>query len=63
MKFSEVQTLSAEEIKKKLEETRESFFHARMKNSMGQLGNPMEVRFLRKDIARLKTALVQKLSR
>ena len=56
MKYTEIRDLSLVELKKKLQAISEELFTAKMKNSLGQLGNPLEIRFLRKDLARLKTA-------
>lgn len=57
MLFSEISGLSARELLKMKKELRAALFDARMKNSMGQLGNPMVIRDTRKDIARINTAL------
>lgn len=56
MKYSEVTALSAAELKSKVKEAQAELFEARMKHSLGQLANPMDLRRLRKDIARMKTA-------
>lgn len=56
MKYSEVTALSAAELKSKVKESQAELFEARMKHSLGQLANPMDLRRLRKDIARFKTA-------
>jgi large subunit ribosomal protein L29 len=63
MKYPGVSGLTIEELRKKTTELRGELFEARMKNQMGQLNNPIQVRNLRRDIARLQTALSQKLSR
>jgi large subunit ribosomal protein L29 len=34
-----------------------------MKNQLGQLGNPLEIRKIRKNLARINTAMVQKIAR
>jgi large subunit ribosomal protein L29 len=61
MKFSDVKELSTVEVNKKIRETKEKMFQARMKNSMGQMTNPVSIRGMRRDIARLKTVLTTKL--
>ena len=61
MKFADVKELSAVEVNKKIRETKEKMFEARMKNSMGQMTNPVSIRGMRRDIARLKTVLTAKL--
>ncbi|MBY0453189.1 MAG: 50S ribosomal protein L29 [Bdellovibrionaceae bacterium] len=61
MKFTDVKELSTVEVNKKIRETKEKMFEARMKNSMGQMTNPVSIRGMRRDIARLKTVLTAKL--
>lgn len=56
MKYSEVTALSAAELRSKSKEAQAELFEARMKHSLGQLANPMALRQLRKDIARMKMA-------
>ena len=63
MKFVDVKDLSATELKKKKVSVTQEIFDAKMKNQLGQLGNPIVVRDLRKDLARINTALVQKIAR
>lgn len=60
MKFEDVSGLSLEELRKKGTELRRSLFEMKMKNSLGQLGNPLEIRFTRRDIAKVETAISQK---
>lgn len=60
MKYSDVSGLTVDELNKKAKELKNDLFQAKMKNKLGQLGNPLEVRYLRKDIARIETCLVQK---
>ena len=60
MKFTDVKDLSNVEVNKKIRETKEKMFDARMKNAMGQLTNPVQIRGMRRDIARLKTVLTAK---
>lgn len=62
MKFKEINDLTVDELNKKERELREKLFQAKMKNSLGQLGSPIEIRALRRDRARIKTALSQKLA-
>lgn len=57
MKYEDVKNLSPLEINKKIRELRTGMFEARMKNAMGQMTNPISIRHMRRDIARLKTAL------
>lgn len=57
MKYTDVKDHSAAELLKKKASLTNDYFVAKMKNSLGQLGNPIEIRFMRKDLARLNTAL------
>ena len=57
MNFEDVKNLSTVELHKKLRDTKEKMFEAKMKNAMGQLTNPMQIRTMRRDIAKLRTAL------
>lgn len=61
MKFEEISGLTVEELKKKANELRKDVFTMKMKNSLGQLGNTLEIRYKRRDIARINTAINQKL--
>jgi large subunit ribosomal protein L29 len=63
MKFNDVKDLTSSELRKRVSQTREALFEARMKHSLGQLGNPLEIRAKRKDVARLKTAMHMKLGK
>ncbi len=60
MKYADVKDLSQVEVNKKIRETKEKMFEAKMKNSMGQMTNPVSIRGMRRDIARLKTVLTVK---
>ncbi len=60
MKFGEISGMTVGELKKKQEELRDLLFHSQMKNTLGQLGNPLSIRNLRRDIARIQTAIGQK---
>ena len=60
MKFADYKNLSKAELKKKLKVGTTELFSLKMKNSLGQLANPMEIRKLRKEIARLNTIVSHK---
>lgn len=62
MKFKEIRGFSVDELNKKMKELRKELFEARMKNELGQLGNPIDIRKARRKIARVQTALTQKLA-
>lgn len=60
MKASELQGKSAEELNKQLLELREQQFKLRMAKSTGQLGQSHLLKQTKRDIARVKTVLQQK---
>ena len=61
MKFKDVVGLTVSDLRKQVKETREELFSMKMKNIMGQqVTNPLKVRMLRRDIAKLLTAIGQK---
>ncbi|MCB0392065.1 MAG: 50S ribosomal protein L29 [Bdellovibrionales bacterium] len=62
MKYSEIKDLTVEELRKRIKSMREDLFEAKMKQSLGQLADPVEIRRKRKDIARVLTALNIKLA-
>ncbi len=63
MKFVEIKDLSVTELKKKRAALSEELFQARIKNSIGQLSNPIEILNLRRNIAKINTAIVKKVAR
>lgn len=63
MKFSEIKELSVPELKKKRALLSKDLFDAKLKNSIGQLSNPLEIRHLRRNIAQINTAIVKKVAR
>ena len=60
MKYSEIVHLDRKELWKKLANLKKELFDSRMKLKMQRLSNPLSLRFLRKDIAKLQTALNKK---
>lgn len=62
MKFVDIKDLTVEELRKRNKNTREELFELKMKHSLGQVANPLQIRYLRRDLARIKTALTTKLS-
>lgn len=57
MKAKELREMSNEELHRQLDELKEELFNLRFQLTVGQLDNPMRVRQVRKDIARIKTIL------
>ncbi len=60
MKANEIRDLSPGEIAKKVDEMEEELFNLRFQAKLGQLANPLQLRMVRRDIARAKTVLRQK---
>lgn len=63
MKFEDVKDLTVEELRKRRLTLAEEMFQLKMKHSLGQVSNPIEIRNVRKDVARIQTALSMKISR
>ena len=57
MKAKEVRELSTNELEQKLEELKEELFNLRFQLATGQLDNPMRIREVRRNIARVKTVM------
>ena len=57
MKFSEIAHLEKRELWTKLSQLKKELFDSRMKLKMQRLSNPLSIRFLRRDIARIQTVL------
>lgn len=55
MKASEIRNLSADELEKKLAELKDELFKLRFQQAVNQLDNPMRIKAVKKDIARIKT--------
>lgn len=55
MKMSEIRKFSDDEINKKLFELKDELFNLRFRQKTDQLENPMRIRNVKRDIARIKT--------
>ena len=55
MKASEIRKLSAAEMDAKLVELKKELFNLRFQHAVNQLDNPMRLKAVKKDIARIKT--------
>ena len=60
MKVTELRNLSAEELENKLGELKEELFNLRFQHAINQLENPHMIADVKKDIARVKTLLIEK---
>lgn len=59
MKAKELRDLTYEELLKKENDLQGELFNLRFRLATGQLDNPMEIRNIKKDIARVKTVIRQ----
>ena len=60
MKPQELKELSADELRTKEKELSDQLFKLRFQHTLGQLENPMKLRNIRREIARIKTVLDEK---
>jgi large subunit ribosomal protein L29 len=60
MRAEEIRELSVDEIKLRVAELEEERFRLRFRSATETLENPLRLRTIRKDIARLKTVLTEK---
>ena len=56
MKYAELKDLTAEELRQKEAGLQEELFKLRLRQATAQVENPMRIRQLRRDIARIRTA-------
>ena len=55
MKAAEIRALSADRREKKLAELKDELFNLHFQQAINQLDNPMRIKAVKKDIARIKT--------
>lgn len=60
MKPSVIREMTSEEIKDKISEEKDALAKLRMHHAVSTLENPLQLRYRRKDIARLKTELTKR---
>ena len=59
MKATEVRTMSVEQLNEKLDSLKKDLFFLRMQHATNQLDNPVKIREVKHDIARVKTVLAE----
>jgi len=59
VKAKELRTLTRGELEQRLREAQEELFNLKFQHKTGQLSNPLRIREVRKDVARLRTLLGQ----
>ena len=60
MEINELRKLSSDDLKKKIRETKEELFAKRMQQANGTLEKPVQLKHLRRDVARMKTILSER---
>lgn len=60
MKFKEISEMSSEELETKKRDMRQESLHLRLQQQSGQLEQPSRLRLLRREVARIETALTQR---
>ena len=59
MKASELRNMSVAELNQKLKELKAELFNLRFQHAINQLDNPMRIKAVKKDIARVNTVLTE----
>ena len=59
MKATEVRAMSVEQLNEKLTSLKKDLFFLRMQHATNQLDNPVKIREVKHDIARVKTVLAE----
>lgn len=60
MKVSELKELAVEELQRKEQDLRKELFNLRFQQATGEIENPMRIRRIRKDIARVLTMITER---
>ena len=60
MEIKELRKLSTEDLVKKIKDTKEELVTKRMQHANGTLEKPVELKILRRDVARMKTILKER---
>ena len=60
MKNEEIKTLSLDQLNAKLKELKNELFNLRFSHATRNLANPLAIRNVRRDIARVQTAIKEK---
>ena len=59
MKAKEIREFKYEELETRLKDLKAEFFNLRFQNATGQLANPMQMKQVKRDIARVKTIMTE----
>ena len=60
MKVTEIRELTVDDLRARVKDMDDQIFRLRIQKSMGQLEAPGKVREIRRDLARIKTILLEK---
>lgn len=60
VKVKEIKEMSADELRKALDDSKDELFKLKFQLATGQLDNPMRIKEVKKDIARVKTIIRQR---
>ncbi len=60
MKIQDIRDLSTQELEDKIKDLKEELFNLRFQNATNQLENPVRIKSVKKDIAKVKTVLKEK---
>ncbi len=60
MKANEIRELSVAELNEKLDELNKELFNLRFQHAVNQLDNPLRMKAVKKDIARVNTIIREK---
>jgi large subunit ribosomal protein L29 len=60
MKFKEISEMSTDELLTKKRDLRQESLHLRLQQQSGQLEHPSRLNLLRRDVARVETALARR---
>ena len=60
MKATEIRDMTQSELNAKLADLKEELFNLRFQHAINQLDNPMRIKAVKKDIARIKTIIREK---
>jgi large subunit ribosomal protein L29 len=60
MKLSEIKNLSAAALQEKLGQTKKSYADLKMAHAISPLANPLQIRSVRKTVARLATEITKR---
>ena len=63
MKASEIRELSLEEQSLKVDDFKEGLLNLRFQQEVGQIENPQKIKYLKRDIARIKTIIRESLNK